>query len=74
MPGRIAAPTDRLGERGAVLGVIDRGHQALSVFSGARSGDLSAARFFRYRPIEASEGVLAKFDDGAAALKLVALR
>jgi hypothetical protein len=68
MPGRIAAPTDRLGERGAVLGVIDRGHQALSVFSGARSGDLSAARFFRYRAIDATEGVLAKFDDGAAAL------
>jgi hypothetical protein len=68
VPGTISNPTDRLGERGAVLGVIDRSHQALAVFSGARSGDLSAARFFRYRPIDTTEGVLARFDDGAAAL------
>ena len=68
VPGALANPTDRLGERGAVLGVIDRSHQALAVFSGARSGDLSSARFFRYRPIDTTEGVLARFDDGAAAL------
>ncbi|MCC6318525.1 MAG: BatA and WFA domain-containing protein [Gemmatimonadaceae bacterium] len=68
MPGQIATPSDRLGERGAVLGVIDRGHQALSVFSGARSGDLSSARFFRYRAIDTTDGVLARFDDGAPAL------
>ncbi|MGQ0648690.1 MAG: VWA domain-containing protein [Gemmatimonadaceae bacterium] len=68
VPGEIANPTDRLGERGAVLGFIDRGHQALAVFSGARSGDLSAARFFRYRAIDTTERVLARFDDGSAAL------
>ncbi|MFN8667719.1 MAG: BatA and WFA domain-containing protein [Gemmatimonadaceae bacterium] len=68
LPGEIGTPTDRLGERGAVLGYLDRSHPALSVFGGARSGDLSAARFFRYRPILAQEGVLARFDDGAAAL------
>ncbi len=68
VPGRIADPVDRLGERGAVLGYVDRRHQALSLFSGARSGDLSAARFFRYRPIDTTEGVLARFDDGGAAL------
>lgn len=68
LPGRIAAPTDRLGARGAVLGDVDRRHPVLSVFSGARSGDLSAARFFRYRPLEATEGVLARFDDGSVAL------
>ena len=68
VPGQIASPSDRLGERGAVLGFVDRGHQALSVFSGARSGDLSAARFFRYRAIDTTDGVLARFDDGSAAL------
>ncbi|MCC6928472.1 MAG: BatA and WFA domain-containing protein [Gemmatimonadaceae bacterium] len=68
LPGEIGAPVDRLGERGAVLGYVDRSHPALSVFGGSRSGDLSAARFFRYRPILATDGVLARFDDGAAAL------
>ena len=68
IPGRIADPVDRLGERGAVLGFVDRRHQALAVFSGSRSGDLSAARFFRYRPIDTTDGVLARFDDGGAAL------
>jgi hypothetical protein len=68
VPGRISDPVDRLGERGAVLGFVDRRHQALAVFSGSRSGDLSAARFFRYRPIDTTEGVLARFDDGSAAL------
>ncbi len=68
VPGRIGNPTDRLGQQGGVLGSIDRGHPALSVFSGARSGDLSAARFFRYRPIDTTDGVLARFDDGAPAL------
>lgn len=68
LPGNISAPADRLGQRGAVLGVVDQGHPALSVFSGARNGDLSAARFFRYRAIDTTEGVLARFDDGSAAL------
>lgn len=68
MPGRITQPTDRLGQRGAVLGSVDRGHSALAVFSGARSGDLSAARFFRYRAIDTTDGVLARFDDGGVAL------
>lgn len=68
VPGTIGAPLDRLGERGAVLGYLDRAHPALSVFSGARSGDLSAARFYRYRPVETTDGVLARFDDGTVAL------
>lgn len=68
VPGPVGSPIDRLGERGAVLGYLDRAHPALSVFSGARSGDLSAARFFRYRPVEAKDGVLARFDDGTVAL------
>lgn len=68
LPGAVGAPVDRLGERGAVLGYVDRAHPALSIFGGARSGDVSAARFFRYRPLEVETGVLARFDDGAVAL------
>lgn len=68
VPGAVGSPVDRLGDRGAVLGYLDRAHPALSVFSGARSGDLSAARFFRYRPVETTDGVLARFDDGTVAL------
>jgi len=68
LPGTVANPVDRLGDRGAVLGFLDRSHPSLSLFGGARSGDLSAARFFRYRPLEAQGGVLARFDDGSVAL------
>lgn len=68
VPGTVGSPVDRLGDRGAVLGFLDRSHPALSVFSGARSGDLSTARFFRYRPLDVTDGVLARFDDGSVAL------
>jgi hypothetical protein len=62
------APIDRTSERGGVLGYADRSHPALAVFSAARSGDLSAARFLRYRSLDAATGVLLRFDDGAPAL------
>ncbi|MFN8572439.1 MAG: hypothetical protein U0132_10310 [Gemmatimonadaceae bacterium] len=68
LPAAIASPTDRDGERGGVLGYLDASHPALSLFGASRSGDLSAARFFRYRPVNASTGVLARFDDGSGAL------
>jgi len=59
---------DRVSNKGAVLGVIDRSHPALSLFGSAQSGDLSAARFYRYRAFDSDSGVLARFDDGAVAL------
>jgi hypothetical protein len=59
---------DRLADKGAILGSIDRSHPALSVFGGAQSGDLSAARFYRYRTFQADSGILARFDDGAPAV------
>ncbi len=68
LPGGVGAPVDRLGERGAVIGYVDGTHPALALFSGARSGDLSAARVFRYRPLDVQDGVLARFDDGGVAL------
>jgi Mg-chelatase subunit ChlD len=68
LPAPIGAVTDRLGEKGAVLGFLDRSHPVLALFGGSRSGDLSSARFFRYRPIATDSGVLARFDDGSVAL------
>ena len=59
---------DRAGDKGAVLGTIDRSHPALSLFGGAQSGDLSAARFYRYRSFAADSGILARFDDGSPAV------
>lgn len=68
LAGPIAAAVDREGARGGVLGYLDASHPALAIFAASRSGDLSAARFLRYRPITAASGVLARFDDGAGAL------
>jgi hypothetical protein len=59
---------DRVADKGAVLGFIDRSHPALSLFGNAQSGDLSAARFYRYRAFQADSGVLARFDDGSVAV------
>jgi hypothetical protein len=70
LPLPVAAPSDRSGGRGGTLGWIDRTHAALETFAASRSGDLSSARFVRYRPVaDTLDGrVLARFDDGAAAL------
>ena len=59
---------DRLADKGAVLGAIDRSHPAFSLFGGTQSGDLSAPRFYRYRVFNADSGILARFDDGAPAV------
>ena len=59
---------DRLADKGAQLGFIDRSHPALSLFGSAQSGDLSAARFYRYRSLQSDSGVLARFDDGSVAV------
>ncbi|HJU76302.1 MAG TPA: BatA and WFA domain-containing protein [Gemmatimonadaceae bacterium] len=70
MPIPPANPVDRSAGRGGTLGWIDRTHAALEAFAASRSGDLSAARFARYRPVSDTLGgrVLARFDDGSAAL------
>lgn len=67
MPGDIA---DRPPGRPGAIGFMDRSHPALTVFRAPRSGDFAAARFFRYRALEPGDdaAVLARFDDGAAAL------
>jgi hypothetical protein len=65
-PGPVQDP----GTRGVALGYIDYGHPIFEMFRMPRSGDLSAARVFRYRQFVETPGVsvLARFENGAPAL------
>ena len=69
LPGTFDQPADRDG-RGGALGFVDYSHPVFEVFSTPRSGDLTAARFYRYRPLDTRPGtaVLARFDNGAPAM------
>jgi hypothetical protein len=72
LPGTIGDPVDRPSGRGAVLGAIDYSHPAFELFKSPRSGDFSAARFYRYRTLaiatDPAVRIPARFDDGAVAL------
>jgi hypothetical protein len=68
LPGTLGAPIDRSGTTGGTLGYLDLSHPAFEIFRSPRSGDLTAARIFRYRALSAPSKVLARFDDGAVAL------
>ena len=81
LPGVPANVVDRPG-RGGALAELDYSHPVLELFKAPRSGNLSTARFFRYRAItmkpeppgdkEGEPGhlnrVIARFDDGAVAM------
>jgi hypothetical protein len=70
LPGPFGAPVDRAAEGGGTLSYLNYDHPALGLFREPRSGDFTAARFFRYRRLEVGdpEAVMARFDDGATAL------
>jgi hypothetical protein len=68
LPGKLGGSADRSGTRGGTLGYIDFAHPVFEIFSRPRSGDLTAPRVFRNRELVASGTVLARFDNGAAAL------
>jgi hypothetical protein len=68
LPGKPGAPVDRSGSSGGTLGYIDYSHPAFEIFSSPRSGDLTAARIFRYRTLATPTKVLARFDDGGVAV------
>lgn len=68
LPGALGATADRREHRGGSLGQVDRSHPVFEVFRTPRSGDLAAARVFRFRQLAAPAGVLARFDDGAVAV------
>src|SRR5918992_3468882 len=81
LPAVPANVVDRSG-RGGALAELDTSHPVLEVFKAPRSGNLSTARFFRYRTVtlkpepagdkEGEHGpnnrVIARFDDGAIAM------
>ena len=81
LPAVPANVVDRPG-RGGALAELDTSHPMLEIFKAPRSGNLSTARFFRYRaatlkpePAGDKEGahgpaqrVIARFDDGAIAM------
>lgn len=70
LPGTLAAPVDRTGFRGGSLGSPDYSHPIFEQFKDPRSGSFANVRFFRYRRLAVGpeDVVLARFDDGAAAL------
>jgi hypothetical protein len=70
LPGQPGQAIDRTSGRGGTLGFLDYSHPVFEVFKAPRSGDFSAARVFRYRPLKTGpdDRVLARFDDGSVAI------
>ena len=70
LPDRVGRVTDHTAVGGTALGYIDFGHPTFEPFATAGSGDLTAARFYRYRslPEIPNQRILARFGDGAPAL------
>jgi hypothetical protein len=70
LPCAPGTPIDRSGTAGGALGYVDYGHPVFEVFAAPRSGDLTAARMYRYRSCQPGTGttVVARFDDGWPAL------
>lgn len=80
LPGVPGNMIDRPG-RGGSLAELDYSHPILEIFKAPRSGNLTTARFFRYRAITMkpdaadknkqqapTQRVIARFDDGAVAM------
>jgi hypothetical protein len=70
LPDRVVGAVDHTDDGGMGLGYVDFGHPAFEPFSTPRSGDFTAARFYRYRSLSPTpaQRVLARFGDGGAAL------
>ena len=67
LPATVGAVVEGDGERR--LGFVDYDHAIYEAFRGPRSGDFSRASFHRTRALAVTGGqVLARFDDGSAAL------
>jgi hypothetical protein len=70
LPVAPGQPADRSRGTPGRIGVVEYGHPIFESFRAPRSGDFSSARFYGYRAATpaADAQVLARFDDGAAAL------
>jgi hypothetical protein len=69
-PGTLGSAVDRLSSRGGTLGFLDYSHPIFEQFKDPRNGNFVNMRFLKYRTImpAPTDRVLARFDDGAAAL------
>lgn len=56
LPGIPGSIIDRVTGRGGSLAELDYGHPVLEIFKAPRSGNLSTARFFRYRALTITGG------------------
>jgi hypothetical protein len=67
VPGQ---PIDRTTGQAARLGALEYGNRIFEPFRAPRSGDFSGARFYSYRAVTPAKDaqIIARFDDGAAAL------
>jgi hypothetical protein len=70
MPGTLGAPVDRTVGHSATFGYLDYSHPVFELFKQPHMGDFTVAHFLRYRSLQPgpNDRVLAKFDDGAAAM------
>lgn len=69
MPGVLGAAVDRPSGRVGALGYLDYSHPVFELFRTPRAGSFSGVHFFRYRALDPKTNrVLARFDDGAAAM------
>jgi hypothetical protein len=70
LPGTLGGPVDRLSVRGGTLGYLDYSHPIFEAFKDPRNGSFADIRFLRYRTLAPAptDHVLARYDDGAAAM------
>ncbi len=70
LPGVIGAPVERIAGGGGTLGYLDQSHPIFDDFKDPRHGNFASSRFFRYRGLTPAptDKVLARFDDGGAAM------
>lgn len=70
LPGSLEGTRDRSGDAGATLATVRYDHPLFEPFRQPGAASLTRARFYRYRVLEpaAEDAVLARFDDGAAAV------
>ena len=70
LPALPGQPIDRTSGQSARLGALEYGSPIFEPFRAPRSGDFSGARFYSYRAVTPAKDaqILARFDDGAAAL------
>src|SRR5829696_8477084 len=69
LPGLPGDPIDRTMTTPSRLGGLEYSHPVFELFRAPRTGDFSAARFYRYRStLQPTGQILARFDDGTPAL------